>query len=297
MVAANQPPEVRERMERFLDMVPATIQQSLRRPEDPSGRTVPRGLTLRSAADLKKFMPDRLPRYKAGDCPLPNSDLVLDQFVGMGGFGEGHGRRSTKAAPARSSSGSRSSARTRTRRSRCGARSGLARPVGTEKVGIGTSWNCGFTAHLQAEPICLEYEFVGAGDLAGFVCELHRAEKATPDRIGRIMLQLGEAVAFAHGLRPPIVHRDLKPANVLLKRNERGNVEIKVADFGIGGLATKQASKKSRDTARGSGKTTVTQAYTPLYASPEQRQGKSPDPSRRRVFARSNLGISWPPVT
>ena len=50
------------------------------------------------------------------------------------------------------------------------------------------------------------------------------------------MLQVAKAVAFAH--QRGIVHRDLKPANILVERLADGSTRLKVADFGIGGLAS-----------------------------------------------------------
>lgn len=41
-----------------------------------------------------------------------------------------------------------------------------------------------------------------------------------------------------------IVHRDLKPENVLLRSNEEGVFEIRVADFGFGMLLNQEKSKE-----------------------------------------------------
>jgi len=66
------------------------------------------------------------------------------------------------------------------------------------------------------------------------------------------------AMAEAHALG--IVHRDLKPSNLFLCRDGRGNVTLKVLDFGI----SKWMADEGRVT------TTHVSMGTPLYMSPEQ---------------------------
>jgi hypothetical protein len=264
-VAVGQPRQVREMMERYLESVPAKIQRTLRRPDDPIGLTVPPNLALRSAADLAKFLPDRFPRFKKGDCPLPNSDLVLDEFLGMGGFGEVwkavHKDRPHAPPVALKFCTDE------------GASKSLRREVELlDRVANGGRHENIVKllyAHLHVDPICLEYEYVGGGDLAEFTRNLHRANKATPQQIAQVILQLAKAVGFAHAQHPPIVHRDLKPANILIQRTERGKVQLKVADFGIGAVASEHGLAQARGTGRASGATTAPQEYTPLYASPQ----------------------------
>src|SRR5262245_60408460 len=43
-VAADRPPEVQQALAGYLSQVPGTIRRSLRRPADPTGRSVPDGL-------------------------------------------------------------------------------------------------------------------------------------------------------------------------------------------------------------------------------------------------------------
>ena len=64
------------------------MRQSLRRPADPSGKTVPAGLALRRPEDLLPLLPQGLPRFKPGDRPLPGVDRELVELLGSGGFGE-----------------------------------------------------------------------------------------------------------------------------------------------------------------------------------------------------------------
>jgi len=87
-VAAHQPEEVRETLAAYLAQVPATICQSLRRPDDPTGTTVPGWLRLYRGDDLLRFLPARLPRFRPGDRVLPGIDRELVAMLGAGGFGE-----------------------------------------------------------------------------------------------------------------------------------------------------------------------------------------------------------------
>ena len=56
-VAADQPVEVQQAIAAYLNQVPATIQRSLRRPSDRTGRSVPAYLALRQAEDLLPLLP------------------------------------------------------------------------------------------------------------------------------------------------------------------------------------------------------------------------------------------------
>ena len=82
------PADVRQGLNGYLRQVPATIHRALRRPDDPTGTTIPPGLELRKGEDLLRFLPTRLPRFKPGDRPVPSVDWVLDELLGVGGFGE-----------------------------------------------------------------------------------------------------------------------------------------------------------------------------------------------------------------
>jgi serine/threonine protein kinase len=280
-VAPNRPPG--DRLADYLGQVPAAVRQSLRRPSDPSGKTVPPNFTFGRPEDLLQFLPGRLPRFKPGDRPAGIGDWELMELLGVGGFGEVWKARNphfggppvalkfcldkTAAAALRNEVAL------------------LGRVLHAGKIrGIVQLLH----TYLSADPPCLEYEYVAGGDLAGLMQQSRKP--FPPHEAAKVILHLAQAAGHAHRLSPPIVHRDLKPANVLVERGADGKVSLKVADFGIGGIVAGQAIHQTRQTTRGAQlATSLRGAYTPLYASPEQVQGKPPD-TRDDVHA---LGVIW----
>ena len=120
-----------------------------------------------------------------------------------------------------------------------------------------------------------------AGDLAGLIQGWHRSQHGpTWDQSVKVMHQLADIVGFAHRLNPPIVHRDLKPANILVRRSADTEFDLKVADFGIGGVAMNQAIREvTRGTSQGRFLTSALQGRTPrCYASPQQMRANLPTP-------------------
>ena len=100
-------------------------------------------------------------------------------------------------------------------------------------------------------------------------------EQVRPDYRRRmaVLLQIAEAVAFAHG--QGVLHRDLKPSNVRVDGADR----IKLLDFGIG---------KSLDALPG---VTRFHALTPDFAAPEQLLGE-PTGAATDVYALGAL-LYW----
>jgi serine/threonine-protein kinase len=82
----------------------------------------------------------------------------------------------------------------------------------------------------------------------------------------RIRLFLGVLEAVAHAHAKLVLHRDLKPSNILVDRDGR----VKLLDFGV--------AKLLEDESAVGGETEVTRragpAFTPEFASPEQRLGE-----------------------
>ena len=287
-IVAAEPADVRQALAGYLRQVPASIRQRLRRPADPSGTTVPPGLVLRKGEDLLPFLPARLPLFQPGDRPLPGVDWVLDELLGVGGFGEvwkAHNPHVEGFAPVALKFCIDPQARRRLLQHEAEVCAQVMRQG--RHPGIVTLR----ATYLDADPPCLEYEYIEGGDLAGLIQGWHRqTPKPTPEQAAKVVLRLSEIVGFAHRLNPPIVHRDLKPSNILLQRGE-GVTQFKIADFGIGGVAVSQAIKATnRGTSVGAFMTSAVRgSYTPAYASPEQMRGSPPDP-RDDVHA---LGVIW----
>jgi hypothetical protein len=284
-LAADRPAVIREVLIVYLTQVSAAVRQTLRRHGD--GRT-PR---LRRAEDLLPLLPARLPRFRPGDRPLPGAGRELVELLGVGGFGEVWKARDLVRVDTafvalkfcldpNARALLRHEAELLHRVLRYGRHPGIVRLLYT---------------YLDADPPCLEYEYVEGGDLAGMLHDWHRPGSRTALQIAadsaRLIADLAEIVADPHRLDPPIVHRDLKPANILVQRQAGGGFALRVADFGIGGLAARQALEHTR---RSSGRglilaTALRGAHSPLYASPQQVRGEPPDP-RDDVYA---LGVIW----
>jgi formylglycine-generating enzyme required for sulfatase activity len=284
-VGAGQPPEVRDALAAYLVQIPATIRQSQRRPTDPTGHTLDIHLSLCQPQDLLPLLPAKRPHFQPGDRPAGIGDWELEELLGVGGFSEVWKARNPHLGE-------------------CAALkfcldASAARVLRNEAALLGRVMSQGkhpgivrlLHTYLGADPPCLEYEYVPGGDLARLIAEWHHTPAADLlERSLRLMRELVDVVAFAHRLDPPIVHRDLKPANILLQPLGDGRVALRVADFGIGGLAQRTLAQASLPTVRNSLMLSVLRgAHTPLYASPQQMMGHAPDP-RDDVHA---LGVIW----
>ena len=109
-------------------------------------------------------------------------------------------------------------------------------------------------------------EFVEGRGLSGWLAD-HRRQSERPSLAAVFSLfdQLCAGLEAAHAVRTPgpIVHRDLKPDNILLRASARGEMIVKVVDFGIAQLGRRTATRSG-----------VTMG-TPLYMAPEQAFGHS----------------------
>jgi hypothetical protein len=283
-LAADQPASVRLALVTCLAEVPASIRRARRSPADPDGRAADFPLLLTGPHDLLPLLPARLPRFRPGQRPWGIGDWELEELLGVGGFGEvWKARNPHLAEPVAlkfcldpdAATVLRHEAALLGRVMSQGRHPGIVRLLHT---------------YLGADPPCLEYEYVPGGDLTGLIARLHREPGPAPmAEATRWMAEVADAVAFAHRLDPPIVHRDLKPANVLLQPRP-GGFMLRVADFGIGGLAHDVGGLGTRTTTHGPLLWTVLRgAHTPLYASLQQRLGEPPHP-RDDVYS---LGVIW----
>ena len=288
--AADQPETVRQALTAYLTQLPNAIRQSQRRPQDPTGKTVSSQLRLQQPADLVALLPPRLPRFKPGDRPLPGVDWELEKLVGMGGFGEVW-KAKNPFRPHAASVALKFCLDTEAARA---LRNEVQLLDHVESAGRHAGIVPLLRTYLSAEPPCLEYEYVNGGDLTSLVYKLLKQNqgKLPVEVVTKIMRPIIRAVGHAHRLKPPIVHRDLKPANILVhRRPEDGKVDLRIADFGIGGVAAKCAIEQApAESPSGQFMTMgVSGSCTPLYASQQQMGGEDPDP-RDDVHA---LGVIW----
>lgn len=278
---ASKPEVVRQQVTILTGLVPQAIRASQRRLADPSGRTVAPGLRLREPDDLLVLLPSRLPRFRPGQHPLPGIERELVELLGVGGFGEVWRARNPYLGDEMALKFCLDPKAAQTLRNEVallrrlrgeGAHPGIVRLR---------------DAYLNADPPCLEYDYVEGGDLAGLLRESQ--DKMSIELCRDTMLSLADIVGFAHS--KGIIHRDLKPANILVQNDGKGSFTLRVADFGIGGVVAAQMVDRSRTgTNRAELLTTSLRgAYTPLYASPEQMLGKPAD-TRDDVYA---LGVIW----
>ncbi|MBA4066368.1 MAG: hypothetical protein C0501_22175 [Isosphaera sp.] len=280
----DAPIEDRITLELFLSQAPGAARASQKRPDDPSGRSLPAAFALNTPDDVLKLLAGRPPRFKPGD-PVPGlAGWSLVEPLGSGGFGEVW------------------LSRHRTMASLCGAvkfcHGQQARDLKHESGLIDRVMAAG--RHPNIVPltnVCLEgeapwlmYEYVPGGDLADVIrqWQKHAKERRVVQAVAALK-QLAAAVAHFHHLTPPVVHRDLKPANILV---DRANKHLRITDFGIGAAAAKAALlEESRRGMTHPGRLAsyLRGSHTPLYSSPQQRAGADPDP-RDDVHALGVIG-------
>ncbi len=308
-VAAGQPEALQLNLELYLAQVPAAIRQSLRRPADAAGKSVPAHFALQRAEDLLPFLPMRLPRFQPGDRAPGLGDWELVELLGVGGFGEVWKARHLYfdgIAPVALKFCLDPTARDRLLKHEATVLNQVMRQG--RHPGIVALLD----ASLSSDPPCLKYEYVEGGDLAGLMRDWQQGTDGPRWALAaQVVHQLAEIVGHAHRMSPPVVHRDLKPANVLVvgvKGQEPGARKrsrlpfrdasgplvpaLKVTDFGIGGVAALPTILEARQGATTRGDvigTALRGSYTPLYASPQQMRGEAPDP-RDDVHA---LGVLW----
>jgi len=117
----------------------------------------------------------------------------------------------------------------------------------------------------------LAMEFLEGRDLAD---ELESSRVLPAERALRIVLQMCKALAVAHG--KGVVHRDLKPENVFLQVTADGEEAVKIVDFGIAQLRSKEEAAATETSRRRLTRTGMIFG-TPEYMSPEQAAGRQAD--------------------
>jgi len=109
-------------------------------------------------------------------------------------------------------------------------------------------------------------ELLNGGSLGSYIGSKVLADL---DTILDIFEQLTAGLGYAHS--KGIIHRDIKPANIILENSKSGGLLVKIVDFGMAKLL-------SRDTLMQQGLTSAGEVFgTPLYMSPEQSLGSEID--------------------
>lgn len=96
------------------------------------------------------------------------------------------------------------------------------------------------------------------------------------DEVAEIIKQIGRTLNIAH--EKGIIHRDLKPENIMFRRDENGDVQVKVIDFGIA---------KIKDSMTAASTVMGQVIGTLIYMSPEQLNPERPH--KRTVSATSDV--------
>jgi len=266
----------------YLLNIQARTRQTFRHTEDATGTTAHPSVTMKSAIDLALILPSCGPAFKPADRPLAAVDLKLDELLGVGGFGEVWKASHVhlhNAPPVALKFCTKSEAAKLLRHE-----AGILNQIMTEATHDGIV-RLRHT-YLSAEPPCLQYDYVEGCDFGNVIRECHQyGGGPTPEFAANMIVELCNIVGSAHQLTPPVVHRDLKPANILVQPRPDGALQLRVTDFGIGGIAA-QVGEQVQNTALTD---SVHGAYTVNYGSPQQMRGEPPDP-RDDVYA---IGIIW----
>ncbi|QDU21708.1 Serine/threonine-protein kinase StkP [Urbifossiella limnaea] len=259
-------------LESYLAQIPAAVTQSLKRPSDPTGKTVPAAFTLTTPDDVLRLLPPRPPRFHPGDALVGRPEWHLDRVLGVGGFGEVWLARHTdmgveaavKFCHGPQAADLRHESRVIAQVMRAGDHPSVV-PLRDAVLTGDTPW--------------LRFDYVDGGDVGDWIRHLHR--RPAGERLKYVvqaLRQIATAVGAFHRLTPAVVHRDLKPSNILY---DRAGKRLRVTDFGIGAVTAKATLAEDGSGGATQGGRMLSShrgSHTPLYASPQQRAGADPDP-------------------
>jgi serine/threonine protein kinase len=271
----------------YLTVLPGSVDRALV-PEPGGQKSIPATITFNDPQALLPLLPQDVPPYPSS-ADLPGTPYKLLDLLGSGGFGAvyravsptlQHLPLAIKFCLDRSLIAALNLERSNLERlMRAGSDRGAAHVVRL------------YGYDLDHPTPYLVYEYVAGGDLTQYLAAKRTAlgRGLTAGEVLGIVTQIAHGLAFAHAAG--LVHRDVKPTNILADGDH-----LKLADFGLGGVAVRRAVQRSRI-----GTTTIDYlslaeqaslfrgAGTPLYMSPEQRRGANPDP-RHDLYS---LGVLW----
>jgi serine/threonine protein kinase len=302
-VVPAAPVEERIALELYLTQLPGAVRQSLKRADDPSGKTVPPDFALGAPEDFVKLLPLRVPHFRPGGELPGRPGWRLDELLGAGGFGEVWLARHSFLPHPRAvkfCTDPKVRAKLTSHEGRIIAR--------VMEQGHHPNVVPLLDAVLDGETPWLMYEYVGGGSLTDLIYKWQGLADGEREALAVWSLgQLAAAVGTFHRLAPAIVHRDLKPANILLHVEARkldgrkvedgppprpSDFQLRITDFGIGGAAVDYLRTHPGGLSLITGwlETSLRGSYTPLYASPQQSRGSAPDP-RDDVHALGVIGF------
>ncbi len=257
----------------YLRLLPGTIRQFCKRPDQPAGTALPHGLPLYGSWDVLPLLPPRLPWFQPGDRPWGIGDWELCDLIELRDGGEvwkaANPRKkgtlpvalhffTTTASKKHLKNASATLDRLLTISGQ------LPHVVPLQEV------------HLHADPPCVQYAYLEAGNLSSLV-QQWRETQAKPDafQVTELIRQIAQNLGDLHALKPAIVHRLLRPTNVLLATHPTQGWQCHLANLGLGDWSA--SAHRSAPVA------------VNHYASPEQCSEEPPHP-RDDVFA---LGVLW----
>ena len=123
--------------------------------------------------------------------------------------------------------------------------------------------------------IYLAMEFIDGDALSRILAQ---EVSLIPVRAADIISQTADALSAAHGLG--ILHRDLKPDNIMIARSRAGTDHVKIVDFGIARVMSKESQQLT---------STGIAVGTPEYMSPEQFAGDTLD-ARTDIYSLALVG-------
>jgi hypothetical protein len=203
-VAPDASSEAQLTLARTLELAPLVARSSLRRAEDPNGKSVPVAIRFDQKGALLPFVPAGPPRFQPGDSPASLHGWRLVERLGAGGFAEvwkachpddEHLIAAYKFFlddPSSSRFGEHEVAVLRQLR-----RLDTSSATGTVRL---EDFN------VRVDPPWLRFECIAGGDLVSHAQTFYGAA-ATP-----FVLELARIIGRCHRLNPPVVHRDLKPS-------------------------------------------------------------------------------------
>ena len=104
------------------------------------------------------------------------------------------------------------------------------REVAMSKAVFNLKFCTKFYAHFEhANKDCYVYEFCNGGDLTGLRTKQPNG-RFTEVTMKKYIEQMAHAINALHNMK--IVHRDIKPDNAFLVINNKGEIEIRLGDFG-----------------------------------------------------------------